>query len=105
MKDISFVSTGLLRVGGRITHADLPYDNKHPVILSSKHPLTDGIIKGFHWLHLHMRTDMILSQLRQHYWIIRGREAVKRIGRKCEVCIKERTKTSYQRMADLPKER
>ena len=96
---------GLLRVGGRITHANLPCDNKHPVILPSKHPLSNGIIKAFHWKHLHMGTDLILSQLRQHFWIIRGREAVKRIGRQCNACIKERVKTSHQRMADLPKER
>ena len=81
---------------------ELPTE-KTLVILPSKHPLSYGIIRAFHWKHLHMGTDMILSQFRQHFWIIRGREAVKRIGRQCNVCIKERVKTSHQRMTDLPK--
>merc|ERR1711946_41191 len=48
---------------------------------------------------------MVLSQLRQHYWILRGREAVKRVARECEVCVRERVKTSHQQMAEVPKER
>ena len=96
---------GLLRVGGRIAYADLPYDNKHPVILPSKHPLSDEIIRAFHWKHSHMGTDMVLSQLRKHYWIIRGREAVKSVGRRCAICIRERVKPSHQQMAGVPKER
>ena len=96
---------GLLRVGGRIGRAELPYDHKHPVILPSRHPLTEGIIRAFHYRHLHMGTDMVLSQLRQHYWILRGREAVKRVARECEVCVRERVKTSHQQMAEVPKER
>ena len=92
-------------MGGRITQASLPYDNRHPIILPSKHPLSDGIIKALHLKHLHMGTDMIWSQLRQHFWVIRGREAVKRIGRQCDICRRERVKMSHQQMADLPKER
>ena len=96
---------GLLRVEGRIGRAELPYDHKHLVILPSKHPQTEGIIRAFHYRHLHMGTDMVFSQLRQHYWIIRGREAVKRMARECEICVRERMKPSHQQMADVPKER
>ena len=98
-------SSSLLRVGGRIGYADLPFDNKHPVILPSKHPLTDGIIRAFDWKHSHRGTDMVLSQLRQHYWIIRGREAVKSVERRCASCIRERVKPAHQQMARVPKER
>ena len=45
------------------------------------------------------RVDMVLAQLRQHYWIIRGREAVKRMARDCEICVRERVKPSHQQMA------
>ena len=37
---------GLLREGGRIGAATLPFDNLHPIILPAKHPLTDKI--AFH---------------------------------------------------------
>ena len=92
-------------MGGRIAYGDFPYDNKHPVILPSKHLLSDEIIRAFHWKHSHMGTEMVLSQLRQHYWIIREREAVKSVGRRCAICIRERVKPSHQQMAGVPKER
>ena len=67
------------------TYDDLPYDDKHPVILPSKHPLSDEIIRAFHWEHSHMGTDMVLSQLRQHYWIIQGRGSEKRRKKMCDL--------------------
>lgn len=85
----------LSRVGGRLTYDNLPYDNKHPVILPSKHILLDGIIWVFQRRYLHLGADMILTQLRQHFWVIRGTEAVIRIGIQCEVERKEREKTSH----------
>jgi hypothetical protein len=34
-------STGLLRVGGRIHKAELPEEEKHPIILPSDHPVVE----------------------------------------------------------------
>ena len=89
----------------KFNHQDFPSYTKLTGELPSKHPLSDEIIKGFHWKHSHMGTDMVLSQLRQHYWIIRGRESMKRVGRRCAICIRERVKPSHQQMAGVPKER
>ena len=96
---------GIVRVGGRIKNANLPYDAQHPIILKPSHPLTNKLIMAFHQQLLHVGTDLILSQIRQHFWIIRGREAVKKIGRKCAICIKERTRPATQLMGEIPKER
>ena len=96
---------GLLRVGGRIGRVELPYDNKHPVILPAKHPLTSLIIWEFHRRLLHTGTDHVLSHLRQHYWIVNGREIVKGIRRRCRQCREEFARPVGQMMADLPKER
>ena len=40
--------TGLIRVGGRLTNADIPYEHKHPVLLPSKHRLIDLLIDHHH---------------------------------------------------------
>ena len=32
---------GLIRIDGRLRHADLPYNSKHPVILSKEHPIVE----------------------------------------------------------------
>lgn len=37
----------LLKVGGRVGAATVPFDNLHPVILPIKHPLTDKILQAF----------------------------------------------------------
>lgn len=63
---------GLLRMGGRIDKSDLPYDAKHPPLLPGRHPFTRQIIQAFHERLLHAGTDFVLTQLRQHFWIIRG---------------------------------
>jgi len=47
-----------------------------------------------------------LNQLRQTYWIIRGREAVKQVIRKCVLCLKFEGKPySSEVQPDLPGER
>ena len=38
------LENGVLRVGGRLVHADLDYDQKYPVILPNKDPVVDMII-------------------------------------------------------------
>ena len=38
-------SHGILHLGGRIKHADVPYDLKHPVILPKKSYITELIIR------------------------------------------------------------
>ena len=96
---------GLLRLGGRAGRAPLPNENLHPIILPAKHPLTFQLIWAFHRKHNHCGTDFVLSHVRDYYWPIRGKDAVKKVSRKCPSCIRERTRPAIQKMADLPIER
>lgn len=49
-----FVDTnGILRVGGRLKDADLPYEMKHQILLPNKNAITDLIIKECHETSLH----------------------------------------------------
>nr|XP_012152397.1 PREDICTED: uncharacterized protein LOC105664067 [Megachile rotundata] len=38
-------SKGVIRVGGRLANAPIPYDTKYPVILPAKHPFTELVIR------------------------------------------------------------
>ena len=96
---------GIIRLGGRIEQAKLPYENRHPILLPSNHPLINKLIRAYHEKLLHTGTDLVLSHIRQHFWIIHGREAVKKIGRWCEQCRKEKSKPLKQLMGNLPPER
>ncbi|XP_045036710.1 uncharacterized protein LOC123477439 [Daphnia magna] len=64
----------ILRLGGRIDRAKLPYDARHPPLLPSKHPLTEKIVEVVHGQMHHAGTDYLFAKLCRHFWVIRGRE-------------------------------
>lgn len=39
---------GLLRVGGRIPLADIPWEEKHPIIVPKKHHIAILIVRHYH---------------------------------------------------------
>jgi hypothetical protein len=92
---------GLLRLGGRIGRARLPYDQLHPPFLPGRHPLSEKIVRAFHESLKHVGTDFLLSYVRQHFWVTKGRELVKKIRRDCVVCRRNRAQPGEQMMADL----
>ncbi|KAE8288370.1 hypothetical protein D5F01_LYC12239 [Larimichthys crocea] len=95
--------SGLLRVGGRLQRAEqLPQDTIHPVLLDPKHPLTILIIQDFDETLLHPGPERVLGELRRRFWILRGREAVKRCQSRCMQCQAWRANPSVPKMADLP---
>ena len=96
---------GMLRVGGRLERAPVHYEAKHQLILPNKHHVTDLIIKHNHSINGHSGTDYVLASLRQQYWILNGRAAVKRVIKSCFSCRKRNAPVCEQYMAALPTER
>jgi len=95
----------LLRVGGRIKHANIQFDQKHPIILPSNNHITTLIIEQLHVKLFHAGIQNSLTNLRLKYWPINGRAEVKRVIFKCITCTRFRAITASQLMADLPKDR
>ena len=93
---------GLLRVGGRIDRAPVPYENRHPIIIPAKRLLTRKIIRIYHCHLKYCGTDYAIAHLRQQFWVINGREEVKRIGRECPECRRERAIPAGQLIGYLP---
>lgn len=56
----------ILRVSGRLSHADVPYEYKHPILLPGKHTFTRLIIAYKHERHLHAGAQATLA-MRQNY--------------------------------------
>ena len=96
---------GLMRVDCCISERDLPQENNNPVILPSKHPLTEKIVMAFHQRTGQFGVQFTLPLLRQHYAVIRARETVKKVIRKCLTCQKEVARPAQQLMGKLPTER
>lgn len=95
--------TGLLRVGGRLRRAEqLEADTIHPILLDPKYPLTHLVIQNFDETLLHPGPERVLAELRRRFWILRGREAVKRYQSRCMQCQTWRANPSIPKMADLP---
>ncbi|CAI5683933.1 unnamed protein product [Oreochromis niloticus] len=95
--------TELIRVGGRLRRVEqLELDTIHPIILDPKHPLTKLIIQDFDETLLHPGPERVLAELRRRFWILRGREAVRRYQRDCRQCQAWRANPSIPKMADLP---
>ena len=96
---------GILRVGGRLKHSTLDFDEKHPIILPEKGHFTILIIRDHHEKALHGGTQLTLSMLRQNYWILRGRCVVRTYIHSCVTCWRWRAKASQQQMGKLPPSR
>ncbi|KRY56711.1 hypothetical protein T03_9511 [Trichinella britovi] len=96
---------GLLRVGGRLRRSTLPPESKHPIILPYNHPVTELLIKDHHVRQMHAGVNQTLVAIRTKLWIIRARNAVKKIIRSCPVCRRVDAQPYRLRMGDLPADR
>ena len=92
---------GLLKVGGRLINASVDDKAKHPVILPSRHPVTDMIIRQHHAEVGHMGQESVLSSIRKEYWIVKGRTTVRRVIRSCVMCQRRKARLGEQFMASL----
>ena len=99
-------SNGILRVGGRIKRADVPYHLKHPVILPRKGHVTTLVIRYYHRHAGHLGRGITLNKLRSNaYWIIGGSSIVGYYITSCVLCHRLRGSVQDQKMADLPSDR
>ena len=97
--------SGVIRVGGRIKHSQIAFEEKHPIILPYRSHLTDLIIMFYHQKVGHMGRASVLGNIREKYWIVKGNAAVRRVVRFCVICRKAKGPRMEQRMADLPEDR
>lgn len=96
---------GLIRVGGRIDRAELPYDMRHPVIIPSYSRLSKAFILDAHRKTHHGGNQAMLQHLRANYWIPRIRVELQNFTLRCAECARHRKKPVIQQMAELPKDR
>ena len=101
-----FLEGGLIKCRGRMNNSPLPANSRNPVLLAAKHPFVRLVIKDAHESVKHKGIRDTLTTLRERFWILRGREAVKQFIRKCVICRRYAgTSLKSQPSADLPSER
>ena len=97
-----YVTDGILRVGGRLENASVSFEVKHPIILPSKHHVTNLIIQNCHRQQGHSGPAHVLAAIRQKFWIVRGLSAVRKVLARCMDYRKRNARPGEQIMAPLP---
>ncbi|XP_076856690.1 uncharacterized protein LOC143510810 [Brachyhypopomus gauderio] len=96
-------SVELIRVGGRLRRSEhLEFNTLHPIILEPAHPTTKLLIQDFDRRLRHPGPERVLAEIRRSYWILRGREAIRRLQSSCADCRRWKSKPAVPKMADLP---
>lgn len=95
----------ILRVSGRLRNADISFDTKSPIVLSSKCHLALLIVKDAHIQALHGGPQLTLNVVRHKYWIIGAKNLIKRAIGQCVTCFRYTSTPINQLMGQLPPSR
>lgn len=98
-------SDGIIRVGGRLRHANVNEDRNNPMLLPKACVLTTLLVRHFHINHLHAGLQLVSSLLSARFWVISSRSVIRRIVFKCVTCAKFRASSPSPVMGDLPESR
>lgn len=97
---------GVIRLCGRIDAASqLPVESRRPIILPNKHALTDLIVANAHVRMRHQNDEAVVCALRERYWIVHARTAVRRLKRECQRCKIVAARPVAPQMGALPADR
>ncbi|GFT44152.1 integrase catalytic domain-containing protein [Trichonephila clavipes] len=102
----SFVDgEGIVRVGGRLENASVPYLHKHPAILPKGSKLSKLYFNSLHTRLFHVGPQGLLNAVRQKCWPLSGRSITRKTVHQCVTCFKSKPILSSQIMGNLPSER
>ncbi|XP_060772289.1 uncharacterized protein LOC132883105 [Neoarius graeffei] len=97
---------GILRVGGRISQANISPGEKNPIIIPGRHHLAVLIVRHYHEQCQHQGRHLTEGAVRvAGYWIVGAKRCVSSLIFKCVTCRRLRGKCEVQKMADLPSDR
>ena len=97
---------GLIRVGGRLQRSDLPTEEKHPILLPPKEPITRAILAHHHGKSMHQGRHLTTAALRRAgFHIMNPRNVITSLLANCVICRRLRRKPEDQQMAQLPRAR
>ena len=74
---------------GGVKNAPVPYQAQAPYLINSEHYLATLTVNDIHKRFKNISIKQTLTELRQNFWICRGRQFVRNIIRKCVICEKQ----------------
>ena len=85
-----FLENGIVKCKGRMNNAELLGRARNPILLPAKHDFVPLVIKKVHASVKHCGLRDTLTTIRERFWILRGREAVKRVIKNCVICLRNK---------------
>ena len=86
--DLFMDASGVWRCGGRMSKSCLSLAAQTPILLDKDHHLTKLIVMDAHRRVIHNGVKETLSELRSTYWLVRGRQFVRKLIHRCVICQK-----------------
>ena len=65
-----FDEFSIIRIRGRIKHANLKFQQRHPILLSTKHNLVSVRLRDLHLENNHEGVEYVSSVIQQKFWIL-----------------------------------
>lgn len=96
---------GILKLRGRLEHSLCPEGQKHPMILPDVSYLADLLIRQAHKETFHGGYQVMAATLRQRFWIMNLRRAIRTYISRCLPCVRQKQKVCEQIMGNLPADR
>lgn len=93
---------GILRVGGRLVHSGLKFEQIHPALLPGDHRLTHLLIESLHRKYLHPGILSLHNLLVQKYWIFSAKRNIRKVLSKCNRCFRVKPLHVQPIMGDIP---
>ena len=89
----------------RKTNSTLSLSAKNPILLPHNHLFVNLLIQEYHERSKHSGVNDTMTLLRENYWILKGRQAVKQVINKSVTCLKcEGLPYNVTTTPDLPAE-
>ena len=92
----------VMRVSTRLTNSNVSEDFKCPMIVPKKTHFGDKMVREAHLEVAHMGVDAVMAKVRERWWLVGAKRAVKTILQECMACKRYHAKVGEQVMAALP---
>ncbi|KAJ8400653.1 hypothetical protein AAFF_G00394220 [Aldrovandia affinis] len=92
----------LIQVGGRLCRVeDLEHGILHPIVLNPSYLSTKLLIQDYESRLCHPGPERVFAEIHRTYWILQGRESVRRYQHTCKECHQWKSRPVVPKMTDL----
>jgi len=92
----------VIRVGGRLSYAPIPENQRFPIVLLSRNPIVKMLFQYEHIRLLHIGPQGLLAHIHRKYWPIRGKRLARQTVHKCMIYFRSKPRMLQPVMAPLP---